>query len=142
MARASINLPAHFPFATEIQVRVTDLNYGNHLGNDALLGLLHEARVQFYKSYGYSEINLEGFGTIMTDCVLLFKGEAFLGDVLKIEVAVGEFNKYGFDVFYKVTEKHSVKWIAQAKTGICCFDYVTRKLVSLPAEVISRFSTQ
>jgi hypothetical protein len=45
MPRLKLELPAGFPFRTTLTVRVTDLNYGNHLGNDALLGLLHEARV-------------------------------------------------------------------------------------------------
>ena len=49
MPRVKVALPATFPFRTEIPVRITDLNYGGHLGNDALLGLLHEARVHFLR---------------------------------------------------------------------------------------------
>ena len=40
MARMTLALPARFPFTTEIEVRITDLNYGRHLGNDALLSLV------------------------------------------------------------------------------------------------------
>ena len=37
MARVEIELPESFPSAVELEVRVSDLNYGNHLGNDAVL---------------------------------------------------------------------------------------------------------
>ena len=46
MARVEIELPEQFPFATEIPIRISDINYGNHLGNDAVLSLAQEARVR------------------------------------------------------------------------------------------------
>ena len=54
MARIKIAVPPQFTFSTQIPVRITDINYGGHLGNDALLALLHEARVQFLRRYGYT----------------------------------------------------------------------------------------
>jgi len=47
MARSRIDLPDSFPFGIDIPVRITDINYGGHLGNDAVLGLVHEARIAF-----------------------------------------------------------------------------------------------
>ena len=58
MARIKLDLPGRFPFSTELRVRITDVNYGGHMGNDALLGLLHEARVQFLAHYGLSELDI------------------------------------------------------------------------------------
>ncbi|WP_255669390.1 hypothetical protein [Myroides oncorhynchi] len=43
MARVKLNLPTEFIFETKIPVRITDLNYGNHLGNDKLLSISHAA---------------------------------------------------------------------------------------------------
>ena len=60
MARVKIDLPQAFQFQTEIQVRISDINYGGHLGNDALLALLQEARVQMLKQYKWSEVDIEG----------------------------------------------------------------------------------
>ena len=34
-----------------LTVRVTDMNYGRHLGHDALVSLLHEARMQAFWSF-------------------------------------------------------------------------------------------
>ena len=47
MARVKLQLPANFLFSTEIPIRISDINYGGHLGNDAVLSIVHEARIQF-----------------------------------------------------------------------------------------------
>ena len=46
----------------ELPVRITDINYGQHLGNDRLFALLHEARIQFLSQWGFSEIDAGGAG--------------------------------------------------------------------------------
>lgn len=133
MARVKIDLPEKFFFKTEIPVRITDLNYGGHVGNDTLLGILHESRMQLFTSLGYtSELAIEGIGVIMTDVAMVYKSETFYGDVMVVELAANDFNKYGFDVVYRVYCKQSGKDIAHAKTGIVCFDYEKRKIATLP----------
>ena len=96
MPRVKVALPDTFPFVTEIPVRITDLNYGGHVGNDALLGLLHEARVHFLRSIGvpndYDAVTK--LGLIMVDVAVEYKGEAFHGDVLRVQMAAADFNKW------------------------------------------------
>ncbi|GAA4003211.1 thioesterase family protein [Hymenobacter fastidiosus] len=134
MARIKILLPSRFPLTVAIPVRITDLNYGGHLGNDALLSLLHEARVQFLHHAGLRELDAETRqGTIMADVAIEYKGEAFYGDVLHIELAANDLHKYGFDVVYWV-KNQTGKEIARAKTGMLLFDYATRKLRPMRAE--------
>ncbi|NDG84238.1 MAG: thioesterase, partial [Proteobacteria bacterium] len=60
MPRIKIDLPERFAFSTELSLRITDINYGGHLGNDAVLGLVHEARVRFLKHHGFSETEIGG----------------------------------------------------------------------------------
>ena len=60
MPRIKIELPEIFIFKTEISIRITDINYGGHLGNDSLLSIIHEARVRFLKHLDYSESDVEG----------------------------------------------------------------------------------
>ena len=57
MARVKVALPALFSFAATLPVRITGLTCGAHLGNDALLGLLHEARAQFLTHHGTAEFD-------------------------------------------------------------------------------------
>ncbi len=44
-------------FSATLEVRISDINYGNHLGHDSLVSLLHEARVRFLRHLGYTELN-------------------------------------------------------------------------------------
>ena len=93
MPRIKIDLPEKFIFTTEIAVRITDINYGGHVGNDSILSILQEARVQFFKSMNSSELDLFGTSVIMGDVAIVFKNESFYGDVLNIEIFVQDISK-------------------------------------------------
>jgi acyl-CoA thioesterase FadM len=134
MARIKIQVPEKFIYKTEIPIRITDINYGGHLGNDSVLSLVHEARLRFLKHLGYSESNIEGNGIIMIDAAIQYRSEGFYGDELLIEVTVTDFSNLGCDFVFKLTSKNSNKEIALAKTGIVFFDYEKRKTASVPAE--------
>jgi len=129
MERIKINLPDTFSFSTNITVRITDLNYGGHVGNDSFLSLIHEARLQFLQHFGYSEMNVEGGGLIMADASIEFKHELSYGDIIKISVAATNFDKLGFDIFYLLEKVTADKLIiaGKAKTGMMCFDYTNKK---------------
>lgn len=134
MERVKVNLPAQFAFAANISVRITDLNYGGHVGNDVFLSLVHEARQQFLLHHGYTELQFEGTSLIMADAAIEYKKELAYGDVVKISVAATGFDKFGFDLFYKLEivkgEQHILA--GKAKTGMLCYDYANKKLALLP----------
>lgn len=138
MGRVKLEMPSVFPFRTELTVRITDINYGGHLGNADVLALMHEARVRFLKSFGYSELDVEGYGTIMLDSVVIYKAQAFAGDVLQVEVAAGGFDRLGCDIFYRMTRTADGAEIALAKTGISVFDYAGQKRVSPPEAFVKK----
>src|SRR5688572_4214343 len=109
MSRVHLDLPENFKFSCALTVRASDLNYGNHVGNDSILTIMQEARILFYQSLGYkNELNFEGsIGHIVADAVVVYKSEAFLGDTLAIQIGMNDFSKYGFDMFYRITNKTS-----------------------------------
>lgn len=133
MARLKLILPESFLFSTIIAVRITDLNYGNHLANDKVLSILHEARMQFFQHYGYSELDFAGVSVIMGDVAIEYKNQAFYGDQLLIEISVQDFSRVSFDIVYKISTKD--KLIAKAKTGIVTFDYKNNKVVEVPEKI-------
>ena len=135
MARLKLELPLRLPFTTEIEVRVTDLNYGRHLGNDALLGLIHEARVRFLRAHGLHELDIDGKMLVMIDAAIAYRAEAFDGDRLWFAVGVGEPSRIGCDFFYRVNRHGDQRLVAEAKTGVVFLDPATRKVVALPAAV-------
>jgi 4-hydroxybenzoyl-CoA thioesterase len=138
MNRVKINLPENLNFKTEIPLRISDINYGGHLGNDKILSLVHEARVRFLKELGYSEMNVEGYGIIMIDALVEYKSEAFYGDTVLIEAGIGDIDKIGFDIFYRMLNKASGKEIALVKTGILIFDYGKRKIAAVPEAFVEK----
>ncbi|MES2374434.1 MAG: thioesterase family protein [Bacteroidota bacterium] len=140
MNRIKLELPEKFSFSTNITIRVTDLNYGGHVGNDSFLSLIHEARQQFLISHGYKELEIAGIGLIMADVAIEFRKELNYGDVVKISVAAKDFDRLGFDLFYKmeVMDGEEVTLAGKAKTGMICFDYTEKKKVPVPEEVIKK----
>lgn len=130
MARVKIELPETFSFSCKIPVRIGDVNYGGHVGNDAILSIMQNARLMYFKSLGYSEMDLGGTSSIMADVAVSYKGEAFYEDVLEVLVQAREFHKYGFDLIYKIVNQDQ-KDIAHGKTGIICFDYNAKKIALL-----------
>ncbi|BDQ10853.1 acyl-CoA thioesterase [Sediminibacterium sp. TEGAF015] len=139
MNRIKINLPEHFSFSTHLQIRVTDLNYGGHVGNDTVLSLLQEARQQFLQSRGYAELQVESYGLIMADAMVEYKKEMNHLDQIKIEIVATDFDKMGFDLYYKVTiQKNGEEILAvRAKTGMMLFDYQIGKKVSMTDKIIA-----
>ena len=138
--RIKIDLPEAFHFSTRIPVRITDLNYGGHVGNDALLGILQEARLHYLAQWGYTELAMAGVGLIMSDVVISFKGESFYGDTWEIRMQATEFSRVGFAWYYLVETERGGKRIsiAEARTGMVCFDYAARKPVSVPETFIAQ----
>jgi acyl-CoA thioester hydrolase len=143
MNRIKVKMPDHFTFSTTITIRITDLNYGGHVGNDSFLSLVHEAREQFLLSHGYKELSMEGIGLIMTDAALEYKKELSHGDVVKISVAATDFDKIGFDLFYLMEIINGPEPViaGKAKTGMAGYDYTLRKRVSMPEAAIRKLQT-
>jgi acyl-CoA thioester hydrolase len=132
MARTKLQLPANFLYRTEIPLRIGDINYGGHLGNDAVLSIVHEARVQFLRNFGYSEFDIEGRGIMMTDAIIVYSSEGFYGDVLMVEVGITDFQLAHCDVVFRITNTTTKKEVARVKTGIAFFHAQTRKISPIP----------
>lgn len=134
-------MPESFPFSCQIQVRITDINYGGHVGNDTVISIIHEARMQFLKNIGYTEMKFEGVGMIMSDVAIEFKNELFYGDTITASVATGEISKIGFDLIYKLETNRPLNSdktiiVALAKTGMICYDYTKKKIAYMPSEAL------
>lgn len=139
MSRVKIKFPDEKPlFTATIPVRISDINYGAHLGHDAVLSIVHEARMQMLRTWGWDELRAGGVALIMADVMIAYKGEAFYGDVLKVSVYSNEIMPKSFDLLYDVTLAASDKTIAHAKTGMACYDYTIRKIATLSEELKKR----
>ena len=135
MARIKIDPPTNILSAVRLKVRIGDINYGNHVGNDAFVLLIHEARVQWLQQNNFTEIDIHGAGLIMADLGIEFKKEAHYGEDILIEIGVGEISRVSFELYYQLsTDREGVTvLLAKAKTGMVSYDYQSKKTVSVPA---------
>lgn len=143
MVRLQLDLPERFIFSTELTIRASDVNYGGHVGNDAILSLMQEARIVLYRQLGFvDEISFEGsVGQIISDALILYKSESFLGDVVVIKIGIADFSKYGFDMLYLIENTATGKEVARGKTGIVCYDYDKRKVSATPAALLEKLKS-
>lgn len=129
--RVKLTLPEQIIFSTKLTIRLTDINYGHHLGNDSVLSLMHEARYRMFNHWGYkSDLEINGFGTIQLDTAIQYKGEGFHGDIMDVHIYLGEVGSRTFALFYEL--KAANKLIALGKTGLAFYDYQASKMVAIP----------
>ena len=140
MARLQLTLPGDFNFSTQLDVRITDINYGGHLGNDSVLGMIHEARMRLLADKGFSEHDIDGVGILMMDSVINFSSEGFYGDKLRVDVAVNEISNTGCDIYYRFVNIANEKVIVKAKTNIVFYNYISKKVTRTPEIFLNAYS--
>jgi acyl-CoA thioesterase FadM len=140
MARLILTFPEdQYYYTTLLTVRVTDINAGNHLGNDSMISMISEARARFLFEYGITETERDGTGIIVTDLATTYRAEAHARDQLLFEVGVMDFNKYGGDIIFRITRPQDETLVAMAKQGFVFFNYKTSQVVAMPEEFRTKF---
>lgn len=136
MPKSRIQLPERFRFYAEVPIRITDLNYGGHVGNDTVVAIMHEGRIQFLQSLGYAnELDaIDGQGLILTDLHVEYKAEIFYGDVIRVGIAPAELSDYGCGLIYRLARRDDDTAVALAYSSLYGFDYRQRRIARLPAE--------
>lgn len=121
-----------------IEVRVGDINYGGHMGNDKALLVFHDARIAFLESLGFNEKNIGGPAIIMRDAHVNFRKEVFLHDILTVDVGIDEVTLTSFNITYTVKRENDDVVVFLGSTGLVAFDYETRKVVKVPEAFLQK----
>lgn len=132
MPRTNLPLPEPVLFRTRIMVQIGDINYGNHLANDAVLRLCHECRLRWLVRHGFDELCAGGTGLIMADAAVQYLAQAHRGDVLVFEMGAADIGRSGFSLLYHVCLENGGRSIARVRTGMVCFDYAAQKVCRMP----------
>ena len=137
MARIKLEIPGQIIASFNIPIRIADINYGNHVGNDAFVSIIHEARMQWLNQYGYTELKIEGIGLIMSNLAIEFKNESFYGDTVDVKIGAGEISRVGFELYYQLFAIRNDETIllANAKTDMVCYDYDAKKVAAIPEKL-------
>jgi len=138
MSRIQFELPDHFIFATDIQIYISHVNQGGHLDNAQLLTLVSEARVRFFKSLGYTEGNVAGYPIVVGDIMAQYKSEGFHGETMRVSMVPQDYNRYGFDLVYRMECLDSQREVARGKIGIVFIERDTRKVTPVPQAFLAR----
>ncbi|AXE31834.1 thioesterase [Chromobacterium phragmitis] len=139
MARIQIEAPGRILYEARLEIRIGDINYANHLANDALLRMAQEARLRLLREWGYvDELNIDGVGIVVSDAAIRYSAEAFHGDVLRIRIGIANIHDKGLDFIYQVTDDNGGKEVARLKTGIVFFDYHARQTARMPESFSAR----
>jgi len=136
MPRVKVTSPDQFLFNMERKVGISDVNYAKHLDIVAMVQILHEARLQFLASLGFTEANVFGYGMVVTDLAIDYRSESFTGDRLLIDVGVDDFNRYGFDIALQVTNSALETVVCQAKIGVVFFDFDKHQITAVPPALL------
>lgn len=133
MQRIKINFPTTIHYTCTVPVLIQHINYGNHVGNDSIVSIIHDARVQFLQSLQYTELNIEDTGIIMSGLSISFKKQIFYGDTLLIQVTCADFSETAFSIYYNILISNKSNVIAcTAVTNMVCFDYAVQKITTIP----------
>ena len=136
MARVRFEVQGREIFKTTLRVRVDDVNYGGHLGNDSVLTHCQEARARFFHELGQSELDLFGKPIIMTDAMVIYKSEGNLGDQIEATLYLDDIGRRGFDLYYLL--RCEGREIARVKTGVAFFDSTERRTSDCPEGFIAK----
>ena len=132
MPRVKVSSPDQFLFSMERCVGISDVNYAKHLDSVAMVRILHEARLQFLASLGFTEGNIFGLGMVVTDLAVEYRSESFANDLLIIDVGASGFNRYGFDIGLQVTNSALETVVCNAKMGVVFFDFDKHQMTQVP----------
>ena len=136
MARMKLELPTTWQFSMQLEVRVTDLNYGNHLANQQFLAFAQEARLKYFQKFDFTELDFGGVSLIQADAAITFKSEGHLGDIVHIELSALQGGNSSFNVFYRFWNTTKDKLMAELRTAIVCYNYETGKPIGIPEKVL------
>lgn len=123
-------LTSEQPVISRQTVRITDVNYGGHLGHDRLIGLLHQARIDALSAIGASELDFFGTGLILAHLRIDYRAQAFLHEAIDIAVWAENIRRCRFDLHYRARRGDTL--IAEALTVMVCFDYGAQQVSAVP----------
>ena len=142
MPRIQYVLPEQFVFSTDLQIYTSHINWGGHLDNAQLLTLVSEARVRFFQWLGYSEGQIEHCSIVVGDMLVQYQSEAFHGETMVLQLAPTDFNRYGFDLAFQMTEQTSGRPVALGKQGIVFIDGAEKKVALVPQAFHARLAAR
>jgi len=132
MPRLQFQPAVRYAYSIELPIYYAHINEGGHLDNVQLLNLVAEARTRFFAWFGHSPTDVEGHAFFVGDQGVQYKGEAFYGQTLRIEMTPDDLAAKGLDLVYRVSDAADGREIALGKIGLVCVDLASRRPAPIP----------
>ncbi len=124
---------------SEYIVRMDDINYGGHMGNEKALQVFNDARVYYLKQLGSSELDIGGgIGVIIAEANIKYIKEVLLHDILETEVWVSDVTGLKWTISYKTKRKRDDEVVFIGTTVLISFDYHRKKVVKIPEDFLKK----
>ena len=136
MSRIVLTELQSYEFNWVMDVRISDINYGAHVGNSQMIGIVHDARIRMLQELGATEGDLGDGRTalVIADIGANLKSESFLGETLTVESHIDDIGDKGFRVFHRVSSGERL--VALVETGIVALDTVKKCVGPLPEQFL------
>ncbi len=122
-------------FTVDLPVRISEVNYGNHLGHAALTSLIHQTKILYFREFNIDERNINGNGAIVKRLEIDYKGEAHFDDMLHVNVRVNAITRTTCILEYVVTKNEANTPVTHVFETLAFINYESRKPVRTPDEI-------
>jgi len=119
-----------------LKVRISDINYGNHVGHETFFSFFQEARIAYLDQFGFSEFDIGGCGIMVSEANCKYRHELSFGDDVRVQCRVSGLKTRTFTMDYRILR--GVDTCAYGFTTILCIDYVNKKIVRLPQAFVTK----
>jgi acyl-CoA thioester hydrolase len=132
MPKTKLRAKPDYSFQYHTYLKIRDINYANHLSNDAVVSLINEARIDMFNKIGCAEFALGDphTGIVIADLVVNYKKQGYLGDEIIIHSDIDEIEQKGFRIFFKIQRGDDLMVLAE--TGVVVFDYQAGNITTVP----------
>lgn len=124
-------------FSEVLSVRMSDLNYANHLDFSSLVKMMGDVRALFFKRNGFDEFNIDGCGIITTDVHVTYKTECYLDDELDFKITVTRTGKIKINLNYLIVNFKKGIEVATGIITLAFYNYERKKPVQIPKEFLA-----
>ncbi|WP_136249268.1 acyl-CoA thioesterase [Halomonas borealis] len=136
MERVKLDFPeADILHRQPLSVRITDMNYGQHLGHDAVVSMMHEARVQALASLSLSEGDMGGYACVAADLAVQYQAETHWPEALMVDTAIPAPGRRVIAVYHRIRRVADERAVATARINLMLLDPATGRPAAVPAVV-------
>jgi acyl-CoA thioester hydrolase len=114
--------------------RFNDMDIYNHVNNAVYLTYFEEARIAFVTHIGLRSLFSPERSTIVAHAEVDYKTPSRMGDVLDINVSVGDVRNSSYELLYRIVRQRDGALIATGRTVQVCFNFALNVPTRLPEE--------